>query len=499
MAALVAGVQYGLSSQLNLNENKSIIFVKLTDSALKAIEDYVKNRNKCIDKPTIQFNGHSEGQLSFPSGQNARAGFNFNLLSNEDIEGPQGSFETPGSSHLESVGALHRKMQIKAKEDIYEATRQRMASEQLKLNKSCAREIELVSGRKQSKHTKVVAPAPRPDITKRPLRDRIIHLLAVRPYKKPELYAALTRDGIRDRDRNQMMAILNGIAFARDNTYHLQRHVWNDVQDDWPFYSQQDKNMLKRRKPANLTPPGSSDTGSTSSSGASPESPPPTLSKRPKPGYFEGADGFQTKRLRVSHYRKPAPGGPTPLPVGANPSHCSPPPEDRDTPPMTPPPPQPPAYTPPPAPLINHSHTPPRPTSVPNLTNTTTTTTTTTSTSNSTSTFLPKYEKDYTTIVDLEQRRRYKNDFSESYKEYQMLHAKIETVASRFASLQNQLRRETPGSFAHKQIQDTIVREYHENKTDRKFEDCRRRFEYLHNKLSHIKKLVFIYDSNNLK
>lgn len=49
------------------------------------------------------------------------------------------------------------------------------------------------------------------------------------------------------------------------------------------------------------------------------------------------------------------------------------------------------------------------------------------------------------------------------------------------------------------QIQDTIVREYHENKTDRKFEDCRRRFEYLHNKLSHIKKLVFIYDSNNLK
>lgn len=44
MAALVAGVQYGLSSQLNSNENKSIIFVKLTDSALKAIEDYLKNR-----------------------------------------------------------------------------------------------------------------------------------------------------------------------------------------------------------------------------------------------------------------------------------------------------------------------------------------------------------------------------------------------------------------------------------------------------------------------
>ena len=44
MAALVAGVQYGLSSHSNFHENKSLIFVKLTDSAQRAIEDFLRNR-----------------------------------------------------------------------------------------------------------------------------------------------------------------------------------------------------------------------------------------------------------------------------------------------------------------------------------------------------------------------------------------------------------------------------------------------------------------------
>lgn len=43
MAALVAGVQYGLSSHSNFPENKSLIFVKLTDSAQRAIEDFIRN------------------------------------------------------------------------------------------------------------------------------------------------------------------------------------------------------------------------------------------------------------------------------------------------------------------------------------------------------------------------------------------------------------------------------------------------------------------------
>lgn len=43
MAALPAGVQYALSSESSYKENKELVFVKLTDSALKAIEDFIKN------------------------------------------------------------------------------------------------------------------------------------------------------------------------------------------------------------------------------------------------------------------------------------------------------------------------------------------------------------------------------------------------------------------------------------------------------------------------
>ena len=44
MANLVQGVSYGLTSQGGLNENKSLIFVKLTDSAFRAIEDFLRKK-----------------------------------------------------------------------------------------------------------------------------------------------------------------------------------------------------------------------------------------------------------------------------------------------------------------------------------------------------------------------------------------------------------------------------------------------------------------------
>jgi len=105
------------------------------------------------------------------------------------------------------------------------------------------------------------------DISKKPLRDRIIHLLALRPYKKPELISILNRgllkllvcficlfkllilrflDGLKDKDRTQIMSVLSHIAISKDNAYHLLRHVWNDVQEDWPFYSSQDLIVFKR-------------------------------------------------------------------------------------------------------------------------------------------------------------------------------------------------------------------------------------------------------------
>lgn len=124
-------------------------------------------------------------------------------------------------------------------------------------------------------------------------RERLIHLLALRPYKKPELYDRLLKgefsttdtyggswrrnkklfflsphsvetcsdfllifffalichsisEGISNRDKNIYLNVLKSISYLRDNTYLLHRHLWNDVHEDWPFYSDQDRSTLKR-------------------------------------------------------------------------------------------------------------------------------------------------------------------------------------------------------------------------------------------------------------
>lgn len=43
-------------------------------------------------------------------------------------------------------------------------------------------------------------------------------------------------------------------------------------------------------------------------------------------------------------------------------------------------------------------------------------------------------------------------------------------------------------------IKNQIIKEYHENKKDLEHQRAKRRFDYLHGKLSHIKGLVFRYD-----
>lgn len=115
------------------------------------------------------------------------------------------------------------------------------------------------------------------------------------------------------KEKNALSMVLKQVASLRDNTYHLNHSLWNDVQEDWPFYSEQDRQVLKRRKPQNLTPPGS-DGGSSSGSGQSPTSthpgsPPSIISSSDlsakRPGYYDGADGLITKKPRISHYRRP--------------------------------------------------------------------------------------------------------------------------------------------------------------------------------------------------
>merc|ERR1719282_1120522 len=154
-------------------------------------------------------------------------------------------------------------------------------------------------------------PTVNTEIMKRPLRDRLIHLLAVRPYKKPELLPRVQRDGLKEKDKKNISQLLREVSEYRNNVYELRRSMWNEVAEDWPFYSEQDRAALRRRKPQNLTPPGS-DTGSTSSghspSSTNPPSPPQItnpMRKRDNTYYDSQQEiGPLSKRKRTSNFKR---------------------------------------------------------------------------------------------------------------------------------------------------------------------------------------------------
>ncbi|KAJ3641998.1 hypothetical protein Zmor_028464 [Zophobas morio] len=236
--------------------------------------------------------------------------------------------------------------------------------------------------------------------------------------------------------------------------------------------------FICRRKSQNLTSPDSSDGGS-SGSGQSPTSthpgslPPITTSSFKRPGYYDNPDGFPTKRQRISHYRKPSEQTTYRSTVENNSQRrlvtdsrdCrngSPQTGKTDS-----------GYA---------NGAPVLPVRV-----------------DSSSEF-PDYLTKYTRIKDVEQRRRFEADFNADFAEYKNLCGIVDKVSKRFVSFESMLKQEDASSPRFKDLKMQIVREYNENKKDLEYQKLKRRFHYLHDKLSHIKRLVLEYDqdlSNN--
>lgn len=334
----------------------------------------------------------------------------------------------------------------------------------------------------------------KPEIMKRNIRERLIHLLALRPYKKPELYAKLAQDGIRGQEKNCIAQALKAIASMRDNVYYLHRHMWNDVQEDWPFYSEQDRQTLKRRKPQNLTPPLSSDGGS-STSGQSPSSAhngssPPSGSKRPSIAGDEGgaAGAMPTaKKPRISHYKKDI------LP-DINRSNVTPNAQESEDSGVSL------SYSLVPndvAKRIQHS-----------AGGVMVADTLVISDRDNYDDQISAYREEtkkvkslkddfsdqFTRITTVEQRRKYKTEFDNDFQEYRRLHEIVERVSRKFAQLEEDLQHQRNNERRYKEIQRQIIKEYDESIKDNRFQETKQRFNYLHSKLSHIKHLVHDYD-----
>ncbi|XP_056354545.1 RNA polymerase II elongation factor ELL2-like, partial [Oenanthe melanoleuca] len=88
---------------------------------------------------------------------------------------------------------------------------------------------------------------PCPAVYGQPYRGRVIHLLALRTYKKPQLLACLQRDGVMQKGKGTLGKILQQVANLnpKDNSFSLKEHLFQTLQTDWPGYSEIDRENLK--------------------------------------------------------------------------------------------------------------------------------------------------------------------------------------------------------------------------------------------------------------
>uniref|UniRef100_A0A8D0EDU2 Elongation factor for RNA polymerase II n=1 Tax=Salvator merianae TaxID=96440 RepID=A0A8D0EDU2_SALMN len=328
---------YALSvGRLGRGTRLSLFHVRLTDSALRAFEAYQGSKDSVKLKPSIQFQG-SQGRISIPRPDCPSGVRTFSFyLPSASKESTQGSFDciqqyvsSSGSVQLDCLGSIQDKITVCATDDSYQRVKESMA---LVEEESRSRGAIVIKpgGRYVGKTVKVRKPAPgasdtvpsriRPTpvnlanaikkgnsaVSQRPFRDRVMHLLALKPYRKPELLLRLQKDGLSPQDKDALDSLLQQVANlnAKDGTYTLKDPLYKEVQRDWPGYSEGDQQLLKRTlfrklcQPQNPVCPPENSVPSPPRDGANISSSPPQ--KRPQPQEF--TDPLATKKPRISHF-----------------------------------------------------------------------------------------------------------------------------------------------------------------------------------------------------
>ncbi|XP_077188007.1 RNA polymerase II elongation factor ELL [Paroedura picta] len=339
MAAL-AERGYALScGRLGRGTRVSVFHVKLTESALRAFEAYQGRKDAVVLRPSIQFQGN-QGHISIPRPDSPTEARTFSFyLSHIGKDSPQGSFDciqqyvsSDGDIQLDCLGSIQDKITICATDDSYQKAKQSMALAEEETRSRSAIVIK-PGGRYVGKKVQMRKPAPgasdtvpsrkRPTpinlasaikksnnvVSQRPFRDRLVHLLALKPYKKPELILRLQKDGLTQQDKDALDSLLQQVAnvSTRDGTCTLKDCLYKEVQKDWPGYSEGDQQLLKKRRlcqPQNascalenpaLSPPKDSTARFSTS--------PPQ--KRSQPSEF--SDPLSNKKPRISRFTQRTP------------------------------------------------------------------------------------------------------------------------------------------------------------------------------------------------
>ncbi|XP_064262953.1 RNA polymerase II elongation factor ELL2-like isoform X2 [Passer domesticus] len=165
-------------------------------------------------------------------------------------------------------------------------------------------------------------------VSQRPIRDRVIHLLALKNYKKPELLSHLEREGVVQKDKESLGKILQEVANldANENSFSLKEHFFKDIQEDWPGYTERDRQTLEVTLSQKPTPSqNSTSTSQSPSLGPSEgDTPPRTAQKRPLDSDF--LSPVMGKKQRIDQEPsdvQPAAGGHSPSFLDLPSTSCS--------------------------------------------------------------------------------------------------------------------------------------------------------------------------------
>lgn len=333
MAALSEEGRYGLSCGRGTQDNTTILHVKLTETAVRALENYQNTKNSVPARPSIQFQG-LQGCIKIPKSDSLNEMHNFNFyLSNVGKDNPQGSFDciqqtvsSSGLSKMNCLGFIQDKITVCATNDSYQLTRDRMTQAEEETRSRSTKVIKpggpfvgkrvhirkpansILDTAPERKRSTPINPASTirksnisNSIAQRPYRERVIHLLALKPYKKPEILARLHRDGVNQKDKNSLGVLLQQVANLnpKDNSYTLKDFVYKEIQREWPGYLEGDKQLLDRVLSKKLNQ--SQNAGSNQS-----DSPPPSSAASASPTQkrlldSEFIDPLMNKKPRISH------------------------------------------------------------------------------------------------------------------------------------------------------------------------------------------------------
>ncbi|KAG9338310.1 hypothetical protein JZ751_025981, partial [Albula glossodonta] len=508
MAALSEEGRYRLSCGRNGN-TASVLHVKLTEAVYRALKNYQNCKNALSAQPTIQFKGQ-HGSIKIPRTDNPTDLVSFDFfVSSIGKDGPQGSFECVQQNvpsydmpHLSCLGTVQEKITVCASNS--QAPQECPLQAELTTRKRETRRVpfrkpapssspsDLVPERKRSTP---INPAsllrkapPNPPVSQARYRDRVVHLLALRPHKKLAVLARLQRDKINPKDLGstlQQVANLN----PKDNTFSLKDHLYREVRADWPGYSEEERaqleQILARKFGVQCESPSTS----------SPKQSISTSQQRDCQDY-DFIDPLMPKKPRISHINNRAPTTPPqsdshaphlpasnpPLPLSSRSPST---PEGCGTQAL---------------PMDSFGHTQssrvdqsqsamPVPTPEPTLKRR----------EGSIGKKAKKRSKkhrdreddhtpptakiaksDREAVVSMTQRQSYKDDFNAEYEEYCALHARVESITRHFTKLDAQCKLLQPGT-----------KEY---KASPSYREMKQRCEYLHNKLAHIKRLIAEFD-----